>query len=706
MPAFRLEEWFVQPSLNRMTLGEMIVPLEPRLIHVLACLASRPEIVVSREDLLEIVWGDVVVGDDTLTVTISELRRIFGDDAKSPRFIETIRKGGYRLVAPVSILADSEKTSPDPKPEEDQNAAESSGLRRQLRSRQLALVLGPPAVFLVLILSVWLFLNRADQPAQPDFLAFTPFTSYQGNEITPALSPDGTRVAFVWWGEDGDNADIYIKQQNTESPLRLTDHPGREHFPAWSPDGSTIAFVRLGEEAGIFTVPVIGGPVTRLAHLGPDVNGLDWSPDGKWLVFADASRVEDPYQIALLSLSSLEVHHIDQPSTRYSCNSAPVFSPDGETIAFMRAGLGLYRDICLLPVNGGEVRKIAPSQRNVAGLDWSPDGQDIIFSAAPAGVHSLWRVSVEDEKLSWLPTPGHAVLHPTLSMSGNRLVYEKLIFDNNIWTAPLSLGADTPGMTVPLISSTFEDSQADISPDGNLIAFKSMRSGNMEIWICNRFGREARQVTNFSGEYVLDPQWSPDGKRLVFTASQAGYLVIYVVDADGGIARSLATDPHHQMSPLWSSTGDWIYFSREDEDTWQIWKIAGDGQNLQLVTSRGLEALYETGDGQHLFFTGHDNQSIWRKSLVDGQEDCQVSSGQASQWSDLVVTEEGIYHIHRTRTRNVFSLLSFSTCEVDSLFPLDISGEVNLAVSPDRTYILFDRVDQLERDLMLVEDFQ
>ncbi len=71
-------------------------------MQVLVCLAARPNEVLSRQTLFDVVWADSVVCEEALTRTISELRRVFRDDTKTPRVIETIRKGGYRLIAPVT----------------------------------------------------------------------------------------------------------------------------------------------------------------------------------------------------------------------------------------------------------------------------------------------------------------------------------------------------------------------------------------------------------------------------------------------------------------------------------------------------------------------------------------------------------------------------------------------------------------------------
>ena len=76
--------------------------LEPKVMQVLVCLAERAGQVVSKDRLFQAAWADTAVTDDVLTRAISELRRLFDDDPKQPWVIETIPKGGYRLIAPVN----------------------------------------------------------------------------------------------------------------------------------------------------------------------------------------------------------------------------------------------------------------------------------------------------------------------------------------------------------------------------------------------------------------------------------------------------------------------------------------------------------------------------------------------------------------------------------------------------------------------------
>src|SRR5688572_12474790 len=101
----QIGEWWADRTTNELGRGEETVRLEPKVMEVLMALAGRPGRAVSREELLAAVWPGVVVGDEALTQSIIKLRRALGDNPKSPAYIETISKRGYRLIAPVGGVA-------------------------------------------------------------------------------------------------------------------------------------------------------------------------------------------------------------------------------------------------------------------------------------------------------------------------------------------------------------------------------------------------------------------------------------------------------------------------------------------------------------------------------------------------------------------------------------------------------------------------
>jgi len=110
--SLKVGSWIVDPSLNSMSCEGRTVRLEPKMMGVLLCLAQHPGETLSKEQLFQAVWPNIVVTEDVLTRCIAELRRAFSDDARNPRIIETISKRGYRLVASVSALPAASAPAP------------------------------------------------------------------------------------------------------------------------------------------------------------------------------------------------------------------------------------------------------------------------------------------------------------------------------------------------------------------------------------------------------------------------------------------------------------------------------------------------------------------------------------------------------------------------------------------------------------------
>ena len=100
---FLIKDWLVQPQTNTVEKGSRRWHLEPKVMQVLVQLAMHSDQVLAKERLIETVWRGTFVGDDVLIRCISEIRYVFGDDARSPSIIQTIPKSGYRLIAPVTM---------------------------------------------------------------------------------------------------------------------------------------------------------------------------------------------------------------------------------------------------------------------------------------------------------------------------------------------------------------------------------------------------------------------------------------------------------------------------------------------------------------------------------------------------------------------------------------------------------------------------
>ncbi len=98
---WKVGEWTVRPSLRRIERAGVSRVIEPKVMDLLVLLASKPGEVIAHDEILGALWPGVVVGDDTLARSVSKLRRALGDDSKSPEYVETVSKRGYRIIAPV-----------------------------------------------------------------------------------------------------------------------------------------------------------------------------------------------------------------------------------------------------------------------------------------------------------------------------------------------------------------------------------------------------------------------------------------------------------------------------------------------------------------------------------------------------------------------------------------------------------------------------
>jgi len=171
---FQVGDWQVDPNADRIHREGEEVRLEPRVMDVLTILAGRPGEVISREQLEAEVWAGQVVGYDALASSIIKLRKALGDDSRHPRYIETVSKKGYRLIARV--------TSTEPEAAVHSNAP--SGTHRQ----QKIFLYGALAL-LALLAGSWLYgVYSGDNP---DSTAGTGLSVKRTLMVLPFTSIDG-----------------------------------------------------------------------------------------------------------------------------------------------------------------------------------------------------------------------------------------------------------------------------------------------------------------------------------------------------------------------------------------------------------------------------------------------------------------------------------------------------------------------------------
>jgi Tol biopolymer transport system component/DNA-binding winged helix-turn-helix (wHTH) protein len=722
--AFRIgESHQVDPSLNSVTGPAGSTRVEPKVMQVLVCLAEHAGQVVAKERLIRTVWPDTFVSEDVLTRCISELRRVFGDDAKEPRVIQTIPKSGYRLIADVAVSRVEQDSAGARhvgyhEPGSGPGGSANGGARRSWKRGvwEIGLV---ASVLVGLLIWGWVGSGTEVSRGTTEIPFRTvPLTSLPGQERAPTLSPDGNQVAFSWNGETG-NEDIYIQLIGAGTPLRLTSSPASDRNPSWSPDGRYLAFIRFSpNESGIFIIPALGGPERRIAAVNWESRwdlygaGLSWAPDGEFLAVSDRSAPQDPASLFVLSVDGLVRRKLTPPPAESIGDLAPAISADGQTVAFLRVTSGGVSDIYLVPFVGGEPRRLTFDRAWIERIAWAPNGRELVFSSGGGlrGGGTLWRVSASGGKPERLAMGGDDATYPTVSSRANRLAYVHRSMDANIWRMEIRPSARPAGPPTKLIASTRYEGGPQFSPDGRRIAFHSDRSGNHEVWVCDVACLQPLQLTSLERSNTGTPRWSPDSRRIAFDSRPGQDSDIYVIDADGGAPHRVTTEPSDDVVPSWSSNGRWIYFASSRTGRWEVWKVPSGGGPAVQVTKHGGFAAFESRDGQSVYYAkGHNVRGLWRVSVNGGEETPVLEFPEVGYWGYWAVAEKGIYFVSTGAERFALKLFDFATRRVRHVATLEKTPtqfDSGLGLSPDGRAILYVQEDEMRSDIVLVENFR
>ncbi len=400
--------------------------------------------------------------------------------------------------------------------------------------------------------------------------SYRALTESKAPELFPQVAPDGRTVIYA--SNARGNYDLYrLDSGNGETKNLTEDSEANDSEPALSPDGTRVAFRSERDGGGLFLMELASGETRKLSNLG---HNPAWSPDGAEIVVATEGiiRPEDRYTAS----SQLWAVRADSGARRLVTPGdavQPSWSPNGERIAFW-ASRGGQRDLFTVrarPRNGVTPEPVAIL--NDAAVDWnpiwSPDGNWLYFvsdrtGASSSGSMGLWRMRLDPdsgEKQSEpepVRLPVDEVAHVSFSGDGRQMAFVEYRTIANLYRARYD-AEQAQARTAPeaLSSGTVPFTRPDLSPNGLWLAFNSQGKRD-DLFLLGTDGSVLRQLTD---DVYKDrgPRWSPDGKKLAFFSNRGGAWEIWMYTLDGGMLEQLTRGSTGGTGtaawPVWSPDG-------------------------------------------------------------------------------------------------------------------------------------------------------
>ena len=522
------------------------------VLLVLVAHAGRP---VSREALLEWVWPDTLPTDDVITQAITQLRKALGDDRERPRYIETLAKQGYRLIAPIEWLVEREsepEAEPEPAVAPASTAASASSLQPSSpnRPRRLRTIVGLVAATAVAVAAFVLWRGRdaaesappAPSPAKTE-IPVQRIASSPQREETPALSPDGALVAYALNREDLRGSALMLQTAAAVPPRPLTELvEGRwDAYPAWSPNGREIVFLRSTDnDCRLMLIPATGGAAREIGDCIDDGMPVGWYPDGKALVGSGRPAAGDAGNaLHRLTLDEGRWRPIAYERLDEDIDIRPQVSPDGRWIAFQRnLSLG---DVWRIPVAGGKPQRLTSLRTNLHGIAWTPDSRGVVFARYRSDGVVLARLDIASGALSEYRSGSGGLGSPSVAADGEMVAFVIEESQSQLRALRVADGARAFERAEVVFPSSRTDILPAVSPDGREILYVSDRDGRTRLWWAELDRPESlRPIEGFEPMPRFPAMWHPDSARaLVIGDSADGRKTAYEIEPRQGRVRRL-----------------------------------------------------------------------------------------------------------------------------------------------------------------------
>ncbi|HEY4045986.1 MAG TPA: hypothetical protein VGM27_03880 [Acidobacteriaceae bacterium] len=421
-----------------------------------------------------------------------------------------------------------------------------------------------------------LFALRSPRPWSEDLLGVR-------SDAGPTWAPDGKGLIVSDTAPSGHGLALYEFNLETQQLRPLTSPPAddRDLSPALSPDGSWIAFVRFSsyDSADVYVVPVGSDQEQRLTFDHADIQGLTWREDGPGIIFS--SNRDGAYSLWSIHPGRSGLFPI---LTTGESAMQPTISRDGSLMVY--ADFSLRSNIFKVNLDQQHSDqasiKLVPSIRSSHSAQYSPDGSKIAFVSDRSGKWELWVAAADgNDPYQLTDFEGATVGSPRWSPDSKLIAFDARPKGHSEIFVVSANGHQLQALSL----KNTEEKQPAWSPDGKWIYFNTNRGGPMQLWRMEPSGANASSVSTIS---PTDVQFAPSGNSIFYTNAREG---LWQLKLAGGSPSLVPGLEHRRFGRLWTVTGSGIYFVDISTDRTKLRFYDFLSKTDRVVADFPLEAL-------------------------------------------------------------------------------------------------------------------
>ncbi|MEO6690229.1 MAG: winged helix-turn-helix domain-containing protein [Dokdonella sp.] len=686
--------------------------LTPKAASVLLELVRAAGRTLSRDELISRVWKGTCPTNDVLTQAIKDLRRALGDDLHAPRYVETLPRLGYRLIAHAHFVEADELAQPLP-PSTPQvlpsiigappSMAPASGWVR----KRLTFAAGLGLLLLALAgagsSSHWNMNHSVAGSSSWHATAKRLITADPGAERNPRISPDGTRIAYTVGDASLRESHIVQRSLGASRARGLNESSsGPELYPVWSPDGATIAYMQISDtQCAIVAEPALGGAQRTIGRCSESsFDHFSWAPDASHLLMTLPPRSQGgtARSIAQVPVDGGNSVPIDYERAPFDRDLDARYSPDGRSIAFRR-GANPYSDLYVMDARGGSVRRLTRLISRIRGFDWTRDGSALVFSSGHAGEQALYTVSIDGGRVDALDV--QPAEFPSSARASDTIVYEISRRRTQLLSVALDGSNQSPGDVVP---STGSDGSPDLSPADDRLAFVSDRGGAQQLWLHDPASNETFALTDADEPTLRHPVWSNDGAHVLITARGEGWGHLIEIDVATRQRTVLTSREDDIRYGLYGPTPG-LYFAVVNDagQTRQLVEFAskdGHAASRRVLAQDVGRLEYDRVDGV-LYFTRLGQSGLFRIDPQTGSETLVTRDIDPSQIEGWQVSAGKIFYIApHTIGRSDIRVFDPANGTEHAIATLPCPlADLNFSISRDRKHAIVVHIEAPDTDI-------